>query len=149
MKQVQVKTAFGTHLMVDGYGCNPVLLEDLDHIYRFLDTAPGLIAMTKIMPPYVFRYTGKVPEDWGLSGFVLIAESHISVHTFPEKQYLSLDIFSCKDFDTDKALEFSKRFFGIDHTEVKVLSRGLEFPRSVDIVADLLRQARQPLSLER
>ena len=48
---------------------------------------------SKIMPPYVFRYHGEVPEDWGVSGVVLIAESHISIHTFPDKGYLSLDIF--------------------------------------------------------
>src|SRR5215831_19512661 len=76
----------GSHLMLDGYGCEQKKLEDLEHIYRILEEYPGTIGMTKIMPPYVFRYTGVRPENWGVSGFVLIAESHISVHTFPEKQ---------------------------------------------------------------
>ena len=74
---------FGVHLMVDGYGCDRAGLEDMGRIYNFLDAYPAEMEMTKIMPPYVFRYTGTVPEDWGVSGFVLIAESHISIHTFP------------------------------------------------------------------
>ena len=81
---------FGLHLTLDGYGCSYEQLTNLDLIYQFLDQCPDLIHMTKIMPPYVFKYHGKVPEDWGLSGFVLIAESHISIHTFPDRGYLSL-----------------------------------------------------------
>ncbi len=89
-------------------------LTNLDAIYQFLDTCPDMIHMTKIMPPYVFKYHGKVPDDWGVSGFVLIAESHISIHTFPERGYLSLDIFSCKDFDYQQAVDYVSELFGID-----------------------------------
>jgi S-adenosylmethionine decarboxylase len=94
------------------------------------------------MPPYVFKYTGVKPEDWGLSGFVLIAESHISVHTFPEKSFLSVDIFSCKHFD----IEFSKRYlvdvFGIQKTESNVLDRGTEFPKEINGAARIVRADR-------
>ena len=76
---------FGPHLMLDGYGCDKKKLQDLNLVYRILDDLPERIGMTKIMPPYVFKYSGVKPEDWGLSGFVLIAESHVSIHTFPEK----------------------------------------------------------------
>ena len=106
-------------------------LTNLDLIYQFLDHCPDMIHMTKIMPPYVFKYHGKVPEDWGLSGFVLIAESHISVHTFPERGYLSLDIFSCKEFDHDQAVAYASELFGITRHEKNLLDRGLEFPRDV------------------
>ena len=98
---------FGLHLTLDGYGCSYERLTNLDAIYEFLDTCPDMIHMTKIMPPYVFKYHGKVPDDWGVSGFVLIAESHISIHTFPERGYLSLDIFSCKDFDYQQAVDYA------------------------------------------
>lgn len=77
--------AFGLHLTLDGYGGSQERLANLDLIYEFLEHCPDLIHMTKIMPPYVFKYHAKVPEDWGVSGFVLIAESHISIHTFPER----------------------------------------------------------------
>jgi S-adenosylmethionine decarboxylase len=110
-----------------------------------LEHCPDLIAMTKIMPPYVFKYHGKVAEDWGLSGFVLIAESHISIHTFPDRGYLSLDIFSCKDFDYNQAVAYVTEVFGIARHELNLLDRGLEFPREVRTVERLLRQERDQM----
>ena len=104
---------FGTHLMLDGYGCDRQRLEDISLIYNFLSEYPAQIKMTKIMPPYVFRYEAENSEDWGISGFVLIAESHISIHTFPDKNYLSLDIFSCKEFDSDHAFSDVNNLFGL------------------------------------
>lgn len=133
---------FGVHLMVDGYGCDRAKLEDINLIYNFLDESPSQMEMTKIMPPYVFRYNGLVPEDWGISGFVLIAESHISVHTFPEKHYVSLDMFSCKPFNTQQALETVRNFFRMQKYEVKILDRGQEFPNNVKESAQVVRMDR-------
>lgn len=143
MKKLEL--GFGQHLMVDGYGCSYDRLVDLDGVYGFLNHCPDLIEMTKIMPPYVFKYSGKVPQDWGLSGFVLIAESHISIHTFPEKAYLSLDVFSCKNFDYRQALEYAIAHFGIANHEVKLLDRGLEFPRHINTVVDYLGNERKQM----
>jgi S-adenosylmethionine decarboxylase len=133
---------FGVHLMVDGYGCDRAALEDMSLIYSFLDEYPPQMNMTKIMPPYVFRYDGAVPEDWGISGFVLIAESHISIHTFPEKHYLSLDMFSCKPFDTQLAVQAIKRHFSIQKYEMNVLDRGQEFPNNIRASAQVVRMDR-------
>jgi len=133
---------FGQHLTLDGYGCRYEPLTNLDLIYQFLDQCPDLIHMTKIMPPYVFKYRGKVAKDWGLSGFVLIAESHISIHTFPERGYLSLDIFSCKEFDHERAVAYVTELFGITRHETNLLDRGLEFPREGRAVEHYLRQER-------
>lgn len=136
---------FGTHLMLDGYGCGREQLEDLSLIYNFLSEYPAKIEMTKIMPPYVFRYDARNPEDWGISGFVLIAESHISIHTFPEKNYLSLDIFSCKEFDSKRAISYVKKLFGVQKSEVKLLDRGLEFPKDIRRSARLVQEERHRL----
>ena len=133
---------FGVHLMMDGYGADPNLLQDMNFIYNFLDEYPGKMDMTKIMPPYVFRYQGVVPEDWGISGFVLIAESHISIHTFPDKQYLSVDMFSCKQFDTGRAVEVLQNLFRIQKYELKVLDRGQEFPNTIEASAQVVRMDR-------
>ncbi len=137
-----IEYGFGQHLMLDGYGCDQEKLKDLDGIYNFLSGYPDQINMTKIMPPYVFKYSGKVPEDWGISGFVLIAESHISIHTFPEKLYLSLDIFSCKEFDTGAAIEHIKRLFDIKKVEIKLLDRGHEFPKVIRKVQHFVKSER-------
>ncbi len=136
---------FGTHLMLDGYGCDRQWLEDLSLIYDFLSEYPNEISMTKIMTPYVFRYEAKKPEDWGISGFVLIAESHISIHTFPEKNYLSLDIFSCKEFDSEIAISYVNKLFGVQKSEVKLLDRGLEFPKDIRLSAHLAQKERSRL----
>jgi S-adenosylmethionine decarboxylase len=134
---------FGPHLMLDGYGCDKSKLQDLNLIYRILDELPTRIGMTKIMPPYVFKYSGLKPEDWGLSGFVLIAESHISIHTFPEKNFVSADIFSCKHFDSEFASEYLKKTFGMVKVESTVLDRGTEFPKTMNGAAHLVRAQRR------
>lgn len=139
------EAAFGLHLTLDGYEGNQEQLANLDTIYEFLEHCPDLIHMTKIMPPYVFKYHGKVPEDWGVSGFVLIAESHISIHTFPDRAYLSLDIFSCKDFDYQQAVAYVSELFGISRHEINLLDRGLEFPKEVKTVANFMRQERSQM----
>jgi S-adenosylmethionine decarboxylase len=99
--------------------------------------------MTRIMPPYVFKYSGLKPEDWGISGFVLIAESHISIHTFPEKTFVSVDIFSCKHFDSDLAAGYLKEAFGITKVETNVLDRGTEFPKEINGAVRLARNERR------
>ena len=136
-------TGFGPHLMLDGYGCDKDKLTDLNLIYRILDELPTRIGMTKIMPPYVFKYSGVKPEDWGLSGFVLIAESHISIHTFPEKSFVSVDIFSCKTFDLEFAGEYLKEAFGMEKVECNVLDRGTEFPKELNGASRMVRAERR------
>lgn len=93
------------HLIIDGYGSDQEILKDEKFLYRLLDSLPSQIGMTKISKPFVTRYMGPRSEDWGISGFVVIAESHISVHTFVERYYVNIDVFSCRDFDTQKVIE--------------------------------------------
>jgi S-adenosylmethionine decarboxylase len=94
------------HLIIDGYSSNQQILQDEVSLRQMLDTLPPRIGMTKISEPFVFRYTGDKPEEWGISGFVFIAESHISFHTFVELSYINIDVFSCRDFDIDKTMEY-------------------------------------------
>ena len=114
------------HLVIDGYTGSHSLLEDQEHVRAFLDDFPDRIGMTKIITPHVLTYNGPVPEDWGVSGFVIIAESHISVHTFPARSFVQVDVFSCKDFDTDLALRDVKESFGLVEANTWVLERGLD-----------------------
>lgn len=93
------------HLIIDGYSSNQKTLRDEEFIRKWLENYPARIGMTRISPPHVLKYVGPVLEDWGISGFVFIAESHIGIHTFVERNYVNIDVFSCKDFDTEKAIE--------------------------------------------
>ena len=68
-------------------------LKSEDFVHGFLDKLPDEIGMTKINGPHVMTYNGPKEEDWGVSGFVMIAESHISVHTFPDRSYVNIDVF--------------------------------------------------------
>lgn len=130
------------HLVLDGFGADKDRLQNLDFVFSLLDDYPSRIGMTKIMPPYVFRYTGVKPEDWGVSGVVLIAESHISIHTFPEKQYINIDVFSCKIFDPELAVAYMKEVFGISHVNSRVLERGLEYPHEIHHAVELVKTER-------
>ena len=119
------------HLTIDGYGGDRELLSSEALVASLLDRYPGEIKMTKIAPPFVYRYVGEKPEDWGVSGFVLIAESHIAIHTFPDRGYVWVDVFSCKEFETDGATDRIVESFGLSHIKTTVLERGLEYPHSV------------------
>lgn len=121
---------FGPHLTLDLKDCNPDKLQDFDLVFDVLNRLPDKIGMTKITQPYVFKYAGLVPEDVGITGFVVIAESHISVHTFQQKGYVFIDLFSCKPFDYKFAERFLIDAFESRTPTVNVLMRGLDFPRS-------------------
>ena len=93
------------HLIIDGYGNNSEIMQDEKFIYDLLNSYPAKIGMTKIAGPNVFKYVGAKPEDWGVTGIVFIAESHISLHTFVERCYINIDIFSCRDFDSKQVTQ--------------------------------------------
>lgn len=114
------------HVIIDGYGGDPDQLADENVVRVILDEVPGMMGMTKITQPQVLRYTGSKPEDWGVSGFVMIAESHISMHTFPERRLVWADVFSCKDFDPEPVLDEIKRRFSLRNMEVQSIPRNLD-----------------------
>ncbi len=60
----------------------------------------------------------------GVTGFVVIAESHISVHTYPETGHYAMDIFSCKSFDDKKTIAFLKKRINLPKLETHVVERG-------------------------
>ena len=115
------------HLVIDGFDADRDIISNLEIIREFLEKYPRAIGMTPISPPRVLEYHGKHPGDWGVSGFVLIAESHISIHTFPEKRYLNVDIFSCKKFDDPLARREVMSTFKLKKIDSKVLDRGIEY----------------------
>jgi S-adenosylmethionine decarboxylase len=120
------------HLTIDGFGGDRERLSSETLVRSLLDRFPGEIRMTKISEPHVQRYVGDKPEDWGVSGFVIIAESHIAVHTFPERGYVWVDIFSCKAFEAPAAVEIVVDEFGLSRVKTDVHERGLEYPHLID-----------------
>jgi S-adenosylmethionine decarboxylase len=140
---------FGPHLVMDARGCSPARLTALSGLFRLLDEFPARIGMTKIMPPYVFSHGEPGTPSFGLSGFVLIAESHISVHTFPAEGRVKVDIFSCEEFDTERALAILTEHFGPEEVSHRLLQRGLEFPRRIDLSRSVVEAQRRRVSRPR
>ncbi len=125
------------HLSIDGYGSNPDILQNEEFIYQLLDQYPAEIGMTKIATPYVLRYEGAKPEEWGVSGFVLIAESPISIHTFVKRCYVNLDIFSCKSFDADRAIRDLSDKLQLIKVKTHLLERDMVSPGHLDEVGNI------------
>lgn len=111
------------HLIIDGYSKNREILQDEDFLRGWLESYPSEIGMTRISAAFVLKYIGNTLEDWGLSGFVFIAESHISVHTFVEPCYVNIDIFSCKDFDAQKSIKDCQNKFQLIRSRTQVIDR--------------------------
>lgn len=115
------------HLVIDGYGGDVDKMWDMELVREFLTDYPATLGMTRITEPKVLEYNGPKAEDAGVSGFVIIAESHISIHTFPHRQYVNIDIFSCKSFDNHRALGDATRLFDLQNVKTWLLDRGLEW----------------------
>jgi S-adenosylmethionine decarboxylase len=119
--------------MLDLSECDQERINDLDFIFNFLNTLPDKIGMAKITQPYVFPYIGRVPEDKGITGFVVIAESHLSIHTFVEKCYAFVDLFSCKPFNTDMARDLIVEAFISKKPKVYMIERGAGFSKNLHL----------------
>lgn len=126
---------YGPHLMLDLGDCNSLTLDDLETCYGLLDKLPSKIGMTKISQPYVFRYAAPVPEESGITGVTIIAESHISLHTYPVKNFAFVDLFSCKPFDIEIAKNYVINTFQSKSAEFYLQSRGEAFPPSIRLIS--------------
>jgi S-adenosylmethionine decarboxylase len=127
------------HLIIDGYGSDPRIMQDEPFLHEMLDTFPSSIGMTKISETCTFKYTGGEPQDWGISGFVVIAESHISFHTFVERCFINMDIFSCRDFDAEKATRYVVEKLKLTRIKCHLLNRDRDISEfdSVDQIKQL------------
>lgn len=121
---------FGLHVTIDASGCNKRKLASVTLIYDILNKLPDRIGMTKMTLPYVVKWLDKFAHGTeGISGFVMIAESHISIHTFPDQDYVFMDIFSCKEFDAELVIKYLTRAFEATKFDQHILKRGVDFPQ--------------------
>lgn len=125
----KIKYGYGPHLMLDLNDCDSEVLDNLDACFKLLNELPPKIGMTKITQPYVFRYEGRFPGDEGITGVVIIAESHISLHTYPKKKFVFVDLFSCKSFDVETARTYIIEYFKCQSPKWYLKERGENFPQ--------------------
>jgi S-adenosylmethionine decarboxylase len=112
------------HLMLELYGCDRELLSNEALIRRVLDEYPGRVEMEKVSPVHLYDIETSNPLDAGLSGFVVIAQSHISLHAWPEYGEVDIDICSCKEFSQEEAIAFAKEMFQSEDVEAHFVVRG-------------------------
>jgi S-adenosylmethionine decarboxylase len=112
------------HLMLELYGCDRHILSDEALVKRVLDEYPARVEMEKVSPVHLYQIETSNPLDAGLSGFVVIAQSHISLHAWPEYGEVDIDICSCKEFSQEEAIAFAKQMFQTDDVEVHFVVRG-------------------------
>tara|TARA_Y100000593_G_C4310438_1_gene338076 strand:+ start:1328 stop:1723 length:396 start_codon:yes stop_codon:yes gene_type:complete len=127
---------FGEHLMIDGYGCDRNHLSDknkVGQVIREIVLATGMNQLSEIL---CYEVKGEVgtKDSGGVTGIVVVKESHIAIHTFTNREYISIDIFTCKNgMDVEKIKKICELEFGIKSADATLVKRGLHFPE-----ADLL-----------
>jgi S-adenosylmethionine decarboxylase len=127
-RAVKNERVFGYELLLDCYYCKPEVCGNLEHCYSYLNNLVDFIGMKKQLPPSIFRTDRKsFPDKAGLSGWVPLADSSIVIHTLSEKRYISIDVYSCKAYDKDKVIEFTRRYFEPRKVEKRFILRGKHY----------------------
>ena len=112
--------ALGTHIIVELSDCNADILSDVDQVTQILVTAAQR-ANAEVLQTAFHRFT---PQ--GVSGVVVIAESHLSIHTWPELGYAAMDIYTCGDHtDPWKACRYAAERFHAKQMLTTEVRRGL------------------------
>ncbi len=123
---------FGSHLIFDAYGCNGAKLDDPDFCIKILNDCTALCQMSQLLAPVMVKAIpntavgGKDPG--GYSGFCIIQESHISIHTFAKRGFVTMDVYSCRVFDPQEVISYLKDSFEAKDTDILFMERGLKYP---------------------
>ena len=118
--------SLGKHLIIEFFQCDRSILNELKTLENHLLAAVELSGATVIQPCF-HQFS-----PHGITGVVVVAESHFSVHTWPEYGYCALDIFTCGDnVDGRKALNYLKENLKAANISVMEVKRGiLDLPQS-------------------
>ncbi len=110
----------GAHVLADFWGCQFEKLNDAEFLMNCLRTAASNAKMT-ILGEESFKF-----EPQGFTGLLLLSESHISIHTYPERGFAAIDVYTCGGGMTQKAIEFLKESLQPETVHQMVVRRGLQ-----------------------
>ena len=124
----------GLHITMDAYVADPSVFtrETLENLFGKLIMALDMKALDKAMvyevpcDPKVLervKATGKFEDEGGITSIQVISTSHLSLHAWPLQKFLSLDVFSCKDFNSNLALSIIRETLGVVEEETVVIKR--------------------------
>lgn len=110
----------GRHLILDLYGCDKKLLDDYEELQRLMEVALQMSNAT------IIRIIGEKFKPQGVTLLALLAESHCSIHTWPEIGYAAVDLYTCGDTTkSHKAAEFLKNKLKANSSNEKELVRSV------------------------
>ncbi len=89
IKTPALQDPIGMHVILDLYECNPEILNDIDKIEQIL-TESAHISNATILDKHFRKFN---PQ--GVTGVIVVSESHISIHTWPELGYAAVDVYTC------------------------------------------------------
>ena len=121
--------ALGRHLLLELFDCDPDAINDLETVKGALVEAAKRAQATIV--DVVFHEF----NPFGISGVVVIAESHLSIHTWPEYRYAAVDIFSCGDvLQPELAANYLVEQFAAERTSVMDVQRGMFLNAAMPVV---------------
>jgi S-adenosylmethionine decarboxylase len=110
----------GRHLILDLYECDPEILDDYEELQRLLEASLVMSGAN------ILRIFGEKFKPQGVTLLALLAESHASIHTWPELGYCAIDLYTCGTATkTDKAAAFLKTKLKAKNSEEKELVRSI------------------------
>ena len=108
----------GIHCIWDAYNCDAETLSYVPHVEKALYAIIEKLNLSPVNAAF------KQFEPIGVTGFILLEESHISIHTWPEHNYAAIDVFSCKAFDIEAVNAIISELFASDNVVTKTWHRG-------------------------
>jgi len=112
--------ALGKHLLLELNDCDPKVLDDQELLREILLSAAREVGATVIGESF-HRF-----RPYGISGVVIIAESHLCIHTWPEHNYAAVDVFTCgEEFDPEDAASLLIQKLGARTPWLMEMKRGL------------------------
>ena len=112
--------ALGRQIVVEYYGCNPDVLNDVAFIKRVMRDAALASGATIVQEAF------HLFNPHGVSGVVVIAESHLTIHTWPEYGYAAVDLFTCgEDVSPDAAFQHLKDHLQAQSFNAMEMKRGI------------------------
>ena len=114
------------HLIVDLYNCDREILDDIDTLRTAMLETTANVGGTRLADAF-HKF-----EPHGVSGTVVIAESHLSIHTWPEHGYAAVDIFTCGDLDPMQGIPHLTKALHAGKVRCQELRRGLELAAAAE-----------------
>ena len=151
----------GRHLVLDVQTTGSDSINSMEGVYAFFESITALLDMTLLFPPIVIRYpwasselervanslnkagnqqgAGLITElldrrreeECGISGTAIWAESHCSFHSWTEKNFVSIDLYSCKDFDAVEATKHITQCFEVNTIQGLSITRSRLVPQVI------------------